>query len=214
MENWNLIQTIAIYALPVLFAITIHEAAHGYAARHFGDRTAEMMGRLSLNPIRHIDLVGTIIIPALALALGGFLFGWAKPVPVDFRNLRQPKQDMLWVAAAGPASNLAMAIAWGLIFKFAVHMDQANAFFDPLVYMAQAGVQINVVIMVLNLLPIPPLDGGRILVSLLPNRAAWQVARIEPYGLIILMLLIVTHLLSAIMLPFIQLTFRFLDLIL
>jgi len=214
LENWNLIQTIAIYALPVLFAITIHEAAHGYAARHFGDRTAEMMGRLSLNPIRHIDLVGTIIIPALALALGGFLFGWAKPVPVDFRNLRQPKQDMLWVAAAGPASNLAMAIAWGLIFKFAVHMDQANAFFDPLVYMAQAGVQINVVIMVLNLLPIPPLDGGRILVSLLPARAAWQVARIEPYGLIILMLLIVTHLLSAIMLPFIQLTFRFLDLIL
>jgi len=210
LENWNLIQIITIYALPVLFAITVHEAAHGYAARHFGDRTAEMMGRLSLNPIRHIDLVGTILIPALALTLGGFLFGWAKPVPVDYRNLRHPKQDMLWVAAAGPASNLAMAIAWALLFKFAMHMDQSNAFFDPLVYMARAGVQINVVIMVLNLLPIPPLDGGRILVSLLPPRAAWQVARIEPYGMIILVLMIVTHVMSAIMLPIIQLMFHFL----
>lgn len=213
MEDWNIIQKITIYALPVLFAITVHEAAHGYAAKFFGDRTAEAMGRLSLNPIRHIDLFGTIIVPALALALGGFLFGWAKPVPVDFRRLRKPKADMLWVAAAGPASNLVMAIAWGLLLKLAGSLD-GNSFQMPLAYMAQAGVQINVVLMVLNLLPLPPLDGGRILVSLLPDAAARTVAQIEPYGMLILIALIFTHVLSAIMLPFIELTYRLLDLIL
>jgi len=214
LENWTLIQKIAIFALPVLFAITVHEAAHGYAARHFGDRTAEMMGRLSLNPVRHIDLVGTILMPLLTLAVSPFMFGWAKPVPVDFRNLRNPKKDMFWVAAAGPASNFVMAIAWAVVRKIAIHLNQSDAFYEPLVYMGEAGVLVNVVIMVLNLLPIPPLDGGRILVSLLPPRAAWQVARIEPYGMYILILLIMTHVLSAIMQPFVELTFRFIDLIL
>ncbi len=209
MEDWNWVQKIAIYALPVLFAITVHEAAHGYAARYFGDRTAEMLGRLSLNPIRHIDLFGTILVPALALMLGGFLFGWAKPVPVDPRNLKQPKRDMLWVAAAGPASNLLMAIAWALLFKFSAG-SESGGLMEPLSYMALAGVQINVVLMVLNLLPIPPLDGGRILISLLPVPAAQAVSRIEPFGMIILIVLIVTQALSVIMLPFIELTYSFL----
>ncbi|HEY9102927.1 site-2 protease family protein [Chitinimonas sp.] len=210
MDDWNLIQKITIYALPVLFAITVHEAAHGYAAKHFGDRTAEMMGRLSLNPIRHIDPFGTILVPALALLLGGFLFGWAKPVPVDFRNLRNPKQDMLWVALAGPASNLAMAVAWGLLLKLAGTLD-GSSLQMPLAYMSQAGIQINVVLMVLNLLPLPPLDGGRVLVSLLPHRAAYAVSRIEPYGMYILIALIFTGTLSAIMNPFINLTYHMLD---
>ncbi|GAB3246874.1 site-2 protease family protein [Chitinimonas naiadis] len=210
LENWNLVQKIAIYALPVLFAITVHEASHGYAAKHFGDRTAEMEGRLSLNPLRHIDLFGTILVPALALLLGGFLFGWAKPVPVDFRNLRNPKADMLWVALAGPGSNLLMAVAWGLLLKLASTLD-GSSFQLPLAYMAQAGIQINVVLMVLNLLPLPPLDGGRVLISLLPNRAAYAVSRIEPYGMFILIALIFTGILSAIMLPFINLTYQLLD---
>ncbi|WP_269533824.1 site-2 protease family protein [Chitinimonas sp. BJYL2] len=213
MEDWNIIQKIAIYAIPVLFAITVHEASHGYAAKHFGDRTAEMEGRLSLNPLRHIDLFGTIIVPALALLLGGFLFGWAKPVPVDFRNLRSPKRDMMWVAAAGPASNLAMAFFWGLMLNLAHGLD-GNSFQMPMAYMAQAGIQINVVLMVLNLLPLPPLDGGRILVSLLPNRAAYTVSRIEPYGMFILIALIFTGVLTKIMLPFIALTYGLLGLIL
>jgi Zn-dependent protease len=212
LEDWNLIQKIVIYAIPVLFAITVHEAAHGYTAKYFGDRTAEMMGRLSLNPIRHIDPVGTILIPALALAFGGFLFGWAKPVPVNFGNLRKPKADMLWVAAAGPASNLVMAIAWGLIWKYATVVGETYAL--PLTYMAQAGVQINVSLMALNLVPLPPLDGGRILVSLLPPRAAYTVARIEPYGMFILIALIFTGLLRVFMLPFIALAYKVLDLIL
>lgn len=210
MDDWNLIQKITIYALPVLFAITVHEAAHGYAAKHFGDRTAEMLGRLSLNPIRHIDPFGTILVPALALLLGGFLFGWAKPVPVDFRNLRNPKRDMLWVALAGPASNLAMAVGWGLLLKLAGTLD-GSSLQMPLAYMAQAGIQINVVLMVLNLLPLPPLDGGRVLVSLLPHQAAYAVSRIEPYGMYILIALIFTGTLSAIMKPFINLTYHMLD---
>jgi Zn-dependent protease len=212
LEDWNLIQKIVIYAIPVLFAITVHEAAHGYTARHFGDRTAEMMGRLSLNPIRHIDPFGTILVPALALAFGGFLFGWAKPVPVNFNNLRKPKADMLWVAAAGPASNIVMAIAWGLIWKYALIIGETYA--EPLTYMAQAGVQINISLFALNLVPLPPLDGGRILVSLLPPRAAYTVARIEPYGMFILIALIFTGLLRVFMLPFIALAYKVLDLIL
>lgn len=206
MDDWNLIQKIAIYALPVLLAITVHEAAHGYAARHFGDRTAEMLGRLTLNPLKHIDPIGTVLIPAIALALGGFLFGWAKPVPVDTRNLRQPKRDMLWVAAAGPAANLLMAIGWVLMLKLAAGFE-GSSYQAPLNFMAQAGIHINVILLVLNLLPLPPLDGGRILLSLLPHRTAHTLAQVEPYGMFILIGLMVTGLLAVIMQPLLRATF-------
>lgn len=197
----TLIQKIAIYALPVIFAITVHEAAHGYAARHFGDMTAHLAGRISLNPIKHIDPFGTILVPALMMMMGGILFGWAKPVPVDFSRLRNPKRDMLWVAAAGPASNLVMAMIWAIVLKFAV--DLPPTFSVPLQFMAQAGVMINVVLMVLNLLPLPPLDGGRIAVSLLPNHLAYQYSKVERYGFIILIVLLFTGILSKILQPFI-----------
>jgi Zn-dependent protease len=197
----TLIQKIAIYALPVIFAITVHEAAHGYVARYFGDMTAHLQGRISLNPIRHIDPLGTILIPALTLAAGGILFGWAKPVPVDFSRLRNPKRDMLWVAAAGPASNLIMAIMWALAYKFSVDFPPAIA--TPLQYMAQAGIMINVVLMVLNLLPLPPLDGGRIAISLLPHALSLRYAKVEQYGFIILLILLFTGVLSQILNPFI-----------
>jgi Zn-dependent protease len=155
----------AIAAIPILFAITLHEAAHGYVARHFGDMTAYQQGRISLNPIRHIDLVGTILLPMLTLWMGGILFGWAKPVPVNFAALRRPKQDMLWVALAGPLANLFMAIFWAALAKLALTLP-ANYFAAPLLGMAQIGIKINVVLMVLNLLPLPPLDVGRMAVSL------------------------------------------------
>jgi Zn-dependent protease len=195
----SLIQKITIYALPVIFAITVHEAAHGYAARHFGDMTAAAAGRISLNPLRHIDPVGTILIPLLTMLAGGILFGWAKPVPVDFSRLRHPKKDMLWVAAAGPASNLVMALLWGLVYKFSPAFPEAIAL--PLSLMAQAGVTINVVLLVLNLLPLPPLDGGRIAVSLLPHALAWKFAQVERYGFIILIVLLMTGILGKIMGP-------------
>ena len=199
----NLIQKIAIFALPVIFAITLHEAAHGYAALRFGDKTAKMMGRISVNPLRHIDLVGTIIIPAITIMLGGILFGWAKPVPVNFGNLRRPKQDMLWVAAAGPAANLAMAVFWTAMIKLALSM-QGNSFSHPLALMGMAGVTINAILATLNLLPIPPLDGGRIAVSLLPPKWAYKLAQLEPYGLFILIALLATGLLGAIIGPLYQ----------
>lgn len=197
----TLIQRIAVYALPVIFAITLHEAAHGFAARHFGDRTAELMGRISLNPLRHIDLFGTILVPALTIVLGGILFGWAKPVPVNFANLRHPKQDMFWVAAAGPGANLFMALFWAAAMKLA-HLLPFNLYTQPLILMAEAGISINAILMALNLLPVPPLDGGRIAVSLLPSRAALLLSRIEPYGLFILLGLLFTGLLGIIIGPF------------
>ena len=208
IESW--IQTIAIAALPVVFAITLHEAAHGYAARHFGDPTAWQMGRISLNPLRHIDLWGTIVIPIAILVFSGgsFLFGYAKPVPVNFGRLRHPKRDMLWVAAAGPAVNLLMALAWAALLKLAWEMP-FNAYSLPLAEMSKMGVLANVVLMVLNLFPLPPLDGGRIAVSLLPNRLAWRFARIEPYGFPILLVLLFTGVLGALMWPVMAL-FRFL----
>lgn len=209
----NFIQTIVIYALPVIFAITLHEAAHGYVAKHFGDSTAYMLGRVSLNPVRHIDLVGTIIVPIVTLLLGGILFGWAKPVPVNFGQLRRPKQDMLWVAIAGPAANLAMAVFWALIIKASTLVPETY-FTLPLVRMGQAGVMINVVLMVLNLLPLPPLDGGRVAVSLLPNPLAYRFSRIEPYGLIILVILFVTHILGQILWPIVNMTLNVLSFLL
>lgn len=200
MNVEHIIQTIVIAAIPVLFAITLHEAAHGYVARHFGDMTAHAAGRISLNPIRHIDPIGTIVLPLLTLALGGLLFGWAKPVPVNFAALRRPKQDMRWVALAGPLANLLMAIGWGLAAKLA-WANPDNYYAEPLLQMAQFGVQINLVLMVLNLLPLPPLDGGRIAVSLLPYRQAHTLSKIEPYGMIILIILAITPVLGWILTP-------------
>ncbi len=181
----QLIQVIAIAAIPILFAITLHEAAHGYVARHFGDLTAERAGRISLNPLRHIDPLGTVILPILTLWMGGIIFGWAKPVPVNFAALRHPKKDMLWVALAGPATNLAMAFGWGLIAWLAMFMPE-NYFSRPLIEMAVVGIKINAVLIALNMLPLPPLDGGRVAVSLLPRRQAIALARVEPYGMFIL----------------------------
>lgn len=206
----NLVQTIAIYALPIVFAITLHEAAHGYVAKHFGDLTAYAAGRVSLNPLRHIDPIGTVALPLALLAVsklfgGGILFGWAKPVPVNFANLRHPKRDMLWVAAAGPFSNLLMALFWALMVKIGL-ASPTNYFALPLALMGAAGIFFNVIIMVLNLLPLPPLDGGRILVSLLPHRLAYNIARIEPYGFIILILLLFTGVLGVILWPLIGIT--------
>jgi len=203
MQIDQLIQTIALAAIPVLFAITLHEAAHGYVARHFGDMTAFQQGRISLNPLRHIDPVGTILFPLLTLWLGGILFGWAKPVPVNFAALRRPKQDMLWVAIAGPASNLFMALGWALLYKIA-WLFPDSYFAEPLLGMAGIGIQINIILMVLNLLPLPPLDGGRVAVSLLPHRQAYQLSKIEPYGIFILIFLLITNLLGLILLPLVR----------
>lgn len=198
------IQTVTIGALPILFAITLHEAAHGYVARHFGDMTAYQQGRISLNPLRHIDPVGTILLPLVTLLLGGVLFGWAKPVPVNFGALRHPKQDMLWVALAGPAANLVMALGWAFVYKLGWWFPD-NYFAEPLLEMAGKGLEINIVLMVLNLLPLPPLDGGRVAVSLLPYRLAYQLSRIEPYGMFILIFLVVTQLLGFILFPLVRL---------
>ena len=207
----NVVQVIAIYAIPVILAITLHEAAHGYVAMRFGDMTAYAAGRVSLNPIRHIDPIGTVAFPLALLAIaklvggGGILFGWAKPVPVNFANLRHPKRDMLWVAAAGPLSNFAMALIWALTLKAGLAM-QGSYFAYPLALMGAAGVFINVIFMVLNLLPLPPLDGGRILVSLLPHRLAHGVSRIEPYGFIVLIVLLLTGVLGFVLWPPVILT--------
>ncbi len=204
MQIEQLIQTISIAAIPILFAITLHEAAHGYVAKHFGDMTAYQMGRVSINPIRHIDPVGTILLPLLTLALGGFLFGWAKPVPVNFGALRNPKKDMFWVALAGPASNFVMALGWALLFKLSYAYPE-NYFAIPLMDMAKIGIQINAVLMVLNLIPLPPLDGGRVAVSLLPHRQAYQLSRIEPYGMFILIALAISPVLGWVLYPMVRL---------
>lgn len=205
MEVNQLVQTIAIFALPVILAITLHEAAHGYVARHFGDMTAYAQGRVSLNPLRHIDLVGTIVVPLLILLVsrGVFLFGWAKPVPVNYSALRNPKRHMAWVAAAGPAANLAMSLAWAVLLKLALILPP-GIFSVPMSAMARAGILINLVFMFLNLLPILPLDGGRIVASLLPGRASWQYAKLEPWGLPLLLLMLVTHVLDFVLGPLVN----------
>ena len=190
MDIAHLIQTVAIYALPVLFAITIHEAAHGYAARHFGDNTAYAMGRITLNPLKHIDPIGTIAMPLLLYfaTSGAFLFGYAKPVPVNFGALRNPKRDMVWVALAGPASNFAQALLWALALVVLAALDTQEPFF---IKMAQAGILVNLVMWAFNLFPLPPLDGGRILVGLLPWKQAQWVQRIEPWGFFVVMALVI-----------------------
>ncbi len=192
MQANSLIQTVLIYALPVLFAITIHEAAHGYVARYFGDNTAYMLGRVTLNPIKHIDPVGTILMPLMLYfaTSGAFLFGYAKPVPVNFSYLRHPKRDMIWVALAGPASNFIQAILWAVAFAILVGSEITEPFF---IKMCQAGVLTNLVMWAFNLFPLPPLDGGRVLVGLLPRKLAWQFSRIEPYGFFIVMALVIFH---------------------
>jgi Zn-dependent protease len=203
MHIEQLIQTIAIAAIPILFAITLHEAAHGYVARYFGDMTADREGRISLNPIHHIDPVGTILLPILTLWLGGVLFGWAKPVPVNFGALRHPKKDMLWVALAGPATNLFMALGWGLVTRLAL-WSQDSYFAEPMMEMAQFGIRINVVLIALNMLPLPPLDGGRVAVSLLPHKQAFMLARLEPYGMFILIFMVMTPLLGWVLMPIVS----------
>lgn len=199
MEELTVVQKIAAYALPILFAITVHEAAHGYAAKYFGDLTAERMGRITLNPFKHIDPIGTILLPALSIMLGGVLFGWAKPVPVNFGQLRRPKQDMLWVALSGPASNFVMAVCWGLLLaRVGLFPESSQAYLSQ---MSLAGIQINLVLLVLNLFPLPPLDGGRIAVSLLPMKAAIKFAQIERYGMFILIALLFTGILGMLLSP-------------
>lgn len=199
----QIIQAISIWALPVLFAITLHEVAHGWVAWRLGDPTAMLLGRLSLNPIKHVDPFGTVLLPVALVALGSpFVFGWAKPVPVNFDGLRNPKRDMVWVALAGPGANLAMAIFWTLLFWLSSHLPVSLAYFaEPLYLMGLAGITINLVLMVLNLIPIPPLDGGRVAVGLLPGRLSYQLSRVEPYGFIILIVLLFTGVLSQIMGP-------------
>ena len=214
MDIAHLIQMVAIYALPVLFASTVHEAAHGYAARSLGDNTAYMLGRITLNPLKHIDPVGTLLMPLLLYfaTSGAFLFGYAKPVPVRFGNLRNPKRDMIWVALAGPAANFVQAFLWGALFFTLRGTGVSEPFF---LKMAQGGILVNLVMFTFNLFPLPPLDGGRILVGLLPYRQAELVSRIEPYGFFIVMALVVTGVVSTIWLqPLMALSYGLLDILL
>ena len=214
MDTSNLIQTVSVYALPVIFAITLHEAAHGYAAKYFGDRTAYMMGRVTPNPFAHIHWVGTILLPLLLYfsTSGALLFGYAKPVPVNFGNLRHPKRDMIWVALAGPGSNLIQAIVWALLYVVYIDFGVTEKFF---LAMCKAGVLSNVVMFAFNLFPLPPLDGGRIVVGLLPWRQAYQFSRIEPYGFFIVMALAITGVVNHLWLdPVMNTTFGLIELIL
>ncbi|UOA08253.1 site-2 protease family protein [Methylobacter sp. S3L5C] len=201
MDNLTLIQRIAVWILPVIFAITVHEVAHGWVAKKYGDNTASSLGRLTLNPIKHIDLFGTIILPGLLLITGtGFIFGWAKPVPVDPRNFKNPLQDMAIVALAGPVSNLLMAVFWALIIRLGVTIGAGNeAISHPLIYSGVAGISINLVLALINLLPIPPLDGSRILTGILPTYWARQYNRLERYGFIILIILLYTKVLNVLL---------------
>jgi len=202
MDFHNMLITVLVYALPVIFAITFHEAAHGYVARRFGDSTAYMLGRVSLNPVKHIDPVGTILLPIVTLALSPFMFGWAKPVPVNFNNLRRPKADMLWVAAAGPAANFAQVAIWavvaGILARVASPTGLIGAFWFSV---ANAGIQVNLMFALLNLLPVLPLDGGRIVTSMLPDRLSYAYQRTERYGLLILLALLFTGVIGWILSP-------------
>jgi Zn-dependent protease len=207
----NLIQTVTIYALPVLFAITLHEAAHGYAARYFGDNTAWLLGRVTLNPASHIDIVGTLVMPLIIYfaTAGTFLFGYAKPVPVRFGDLRNPKQDMVWVALAGPAMNLLQAFLWGVVLYLLLGFNFDETFF---LEMSKAGIKVNIVMFAFNLFPVPPLDGGRVLVGLLPRKMAMEFSRIEPYGFYVVMAMVFLNVINPIwMTPIMGLTLATLD---
>lgn len=201
MDQLTLVQRIVVWILPVVFAITVHEVAHGWMAKQYGDNTALRLGRLTLNPVKHIDLFGTIILPGLLLMTGtGFIFGWAKPVPVDTRNFKKPLQDMAVVALAGPVSNLLMAVFWALIARIGVTIGSGNeAIAHPLIYTGVAGISINLVLALINLLPIPPLDGSRILTGILPAHWAWQYNRLERYGFIILLALLYFKILNVLL---------------
>lgn len=200
MEKLSTAQLIAVWLIPVLFAITLHEVAHGWVASKFGDLTAKLLGRLSLNPLKHIDPIGTIALPALLIIThAGFVFGWAKPVPVNHFNLNNPRRDMAIVAVAGPLSNLLMAIMWAAGLKAGIYLAQTQSPIGQwLVYSSQAGIMINIWLMVLNLIPIPPLDGSRVIASLLTPKAAQMYGRIEPFGIIILIILVYTNVLTAV----------------
>ncbi|HBE91737.1 MAG TPA: site-2 protease family protein [Gammaproteobacteria bacterium] len=199
MQEFSLVQKIIIWAVPVLFAITVHEVAHGWVALRYGDTTAKQAGRLTLNPIKHIDPVGTLLVPGIMLALGGFIFGWARPVPVNFMRLNNPKRDMVFVAIAGPATNLIMAFIWGGIGYLAYHLPVSVG--KPLLFMSVAGIYINAILMFVNLIPLPPLDGGRVAVGLLPNKMAMAYSKVEPYGLFIMIALLASGMLGTILWP-------------
>ncbi len=203
-------QLISILVLPVLFAIIVHEVAHGWAAKQLGDPTAERLGRLTLNPIKHIDPIGTLLVPALLVLLRtGFIFGWAKPVPITWQNLRRPKRDMALVAAAGPAANLVMAVLWGVVVKISTLLPvSAVALSEPMKFMGLAGILANVLLMVFNLLPLPPLDGGRVAVGLLPGPWAWRLSQVEPYGFFILIALMYSGVLWVVIGPVAELVAR------
>lgn len=202
MSGLSTYQLIAVSILPLLFAITVHEVAHGWVAKRLGDPTAQRLGRLTLNPLKHIDPVGTVLVPGLLLLLGGFVFGWARPVPVTWENLRHPKRDMALVAAAGPIANLIMAVMWALVAKIGTAIPESLLWAaTPLYYMGLFGISINVVLMVLNLIPLPPLDGGRVAVGLLPGRWGWALSRVEPYGFFVLIALLMSGLLGFVMHP-------------
>ncbi|MBL1263271.1 site-2 protease family protein [Methylomicrobium sp. RS1] len=199
MNELSLVQRIVVWILPVIFAITVHEVAHGWVARKCGDNTAYQQGRLTLNPMKHIDWFGTVILPGLLLLTGtGFIFGWAKPVPVDARNFKNPRKDMAWVALAGPVSNLLMAVGWALLARLGVLIGVGSISL-PLIYTGIAGISINLVLALINLLPIPPLDGSRVVTGILPNYWAWQYNRLERYGFIILLVLLYTRVLNLIL---------------
>jgi Zn-dependent protease len=200
MDPYNFLIKVLVYAIPVIFAITLHEAAHGYVARHFGDTTAYMLGRVSLNPMKHIDPLGTILVPLVTLLLSGYMFGWAKPVPVNFNNLKDPKRDMLWVAAAGPVSNIAQMAIWAFAARMltALPETQVSSFWTAV---SEAGILVNAAFAILNLFPLLPLDGGRIVMSLLPNKLSYEYSRLEPYGMVILLVLIITGALGYLLNP-------------
>jgi len=205
----TIIQTVSVWAIPVLFAITVHEVAHGWVARKLGDPTAYMVGRLTLNPFKHIDLVGTVIVPLVLVILGGVVFGWAKPVPVNYRNLANPRRDMALVALAGPMANLIMMLIWAVIMKIGILLYGSMPWAAvPLALMGQAGIMINLILMLLNLIPIPPLDGGRVLSGLVPANISDRLDAIEPYGFFILLALLATGILNAILMPPMNLVYQ------
>jgi len=203
MEQLSTIQILSVYILPILFAITIHEVAHGWVANKLGDKTAYFLGRITLNPFKHIDLIGTVLVPILFMLFGGMMFGWARAVPVNFANLKHLRRDVVLVSLAGPFSNFIMALLWGLVAKAGLLLQGYYPWFwlNALVFMGQAGIQINLVFMVLNLIPIPPLDGGKVFLAILPRKLAMKFARVEPYGFIILIVLLSTRILNYVIYP-------------